>query len=53
MSLNAGHVCGEEVDAVAVQVASGAVVGLGGAWVGVTGEGLGVSVRYDRRRGCW
>ncbi len=39
----AGDVGGEEVDAVAVEVAAGAVVVLGCAGVGVAGENLGVS----------
>jgi hypothetical protein len=43
---DAGDVGGEEVDAVAVEVASGSVVVLGGAGVGVTGEDLGVPERY-------
>jgi hypothetical protein len=33
----------EEVDAMAVAVASGSVVVLGGSWVGVPGKDLGVS----------
>jgi hypothetical protein len=33
---------GEDVDAVSVEVAAGAVAVLGGAWVGVAGEDLGV-----------
>jgi len=41
--LHAGDVGGEEVDAVSVEVASGAVVVLGGLGVGVAGEDLGVS----------
>jgi hypothetical protein len=41
--LDAGDVGGEEVDAVSVEVASGAVVVLGGAGVGVPGEDLGVA----------
>ena len=40
---DAGDVGGEEVDAVAVEVAAGAVVVLGGAWVGVASEYLYVS----------
>jgi hypothetical protein len=40
---DAGDVCGQEVDAVSVEVASGAVVVLVGAGVGVTGEDLGVA----------
>lgn len=35
------------MDAVAVEVASGAVVVLGCAWVGVAGEDLGVAQRYS------
>jgi len=35
------------VDAVAVEVSSRAVVVLGGAWVGVAGEDLGVTKRYS------
>jgi hypothetical protein len=42
----AGDVGGEEVDAVAVEVAAGAVVVLGGPWVGVPGEDLCVAERY-------
>jgi len=34
----AGDVGGEEVDPVAVEVAAGAIVVLGGAWIGVSGE---------------
>jgi hypothetical protein len=41
--LNACDVDGEEVDAVAVEVAAGAVIVLGGAGVGVTSEDLGVA----------
>ena len=41
--LDAGDVGGEEVDAVAVEVAAGAVVVLGRAWVGVPGEDLRIS----------
>lgn len=41
--LDAGDVGSEEVDAVPVEVAAGAVVVLGGAWVGVPGQDLGVS----------
>ena len=37
------EVGGEEVDAVAVEVSTGAVTMLGGAWVGVSGEDLGVA----------
>ena len=40
---DAGDVGGEEVDAVAVEVAAGSVVVLGGAGVGVPGEDLRVS----------
>ena len=43
--LDAGDVGGEEVDAVAVDVASGAVVVLGGPRVSVPGEDLGVAER--------
>ncbi len=35
------------MDAVAVEVSSRAVVVLGGAWVGVAGEDLGVTKRYS------
>jgi hypothetical protein len=41
--LDAGDVGGEEVDSVAVEVAAGAVVVLGGSWVGVTREDLGIA----------
>ena len=44
---------GEEVDAVSVQVASGAVVVLGGAWIGVPGQDLCVSEWYAWRPGRW
>ena len=40
---DAGDVGGEEVDAVSVEVAAGAVVVLGGSRVGVSGEDLGVA----------
>src|SRR5665647_272399 len=40
---DAGDVCGQEVDAVSVEVAAGAVVVLGGSGVGVAGEDLGVA----------
>jgi hypothetical protein len=40
---HAGDVGGEELDAMAVQVASGSVVVLGGAGVGVPGQDLSVS----------
>jgi hypothetical protein len=40
---DASDVGGEEVDSVAVEVAAGAVVVLGGSWVGVTREDLGVA----------
>src|SRR4051794_28936451 len=42
-SSNTGDVGVEEVDAVAVEVAVGAVVVLGGAWAGVSGEDLTVA----------
>jgi len=42
---DAGDVGGEEVHAVAVEVAAGAVVPLGGAGVGVAGQDLGVAQR--------
>jgi len=48
---DAGDVCGEEMDAVSVEVATGAVVVLGGAWVGVAGEDLGVSQGDARVQG--
>ncbi len=47
---DAGDVGGEEVDAVPVGVAAGAVVVLGGARVGVAGKDLGVAKRDARRR---
>jgi hypothetical protein len=50
--LDAGDVRGEEMDAVTVQVASGAVVVLGGAGVGVSGEDLGVAGRHDASGRC-
>jgi hypothetical protein len=40
-SSHAGDVRGEKVHAVAVEVAAGAVVMLGGPWVGVPGQELG------------
>ena len=40
---HSGDVGGEEVDAVAVEVAAGAIVVLCGAWVGVSGEDLRVT----------
>src|SRR3954452_15023231 len=43
---HAGDVGGEEVDAVAVEVAAGAVVVFGGTRVGVPGEDLGVAKGY-------
>jgi hypothetical protein len=43
---DAGDVGGEEVGSVAVEVAAGAVVVLGGSRVGVTGEDLRVAQRY-------
>jgi hypothetical protein len=46
--LYAGDIGGEEVDAVAVEVAAGAVVVLRGAWVGVPGPAKGLP-----RRGRW
>ncbi len=45
IELRAGDVGGEEVDPLAVEVAAGAVVVLGGAWVGVSGEDLGIPER--------
>ena len=42
---DAGDVGGEELDAVSVEVAAGAVVVLGGSGVGVAGEDLGVAQR--------
>jgi len=39
----AGDVCRQKMDAVSVEVASGAVVVLGGSGVGVSGEDLGVA----------
>jgi len=42
-SSDAGNVGGEEVHAVSVEVASGSVVVLGRAGVGVAGEDLGVT----------
>ncbi len=41
--LDAGDVGGQEVDAVAVEVAPGSVVVLGGSRVGVTDQDLGVA----------
>ena len=41
--LHAGDVGSEEVDAVAVEVAAGPVVVLGGSWVGVPSEDLRVA----------
>jgi hypothetical protein len=38
---------------VAVEVAAGAVVVLGGPWVGVPGQDLGVSEGDAMRRGRW
>jgi hypothetical protein len=49
--LHASNVGGEEVDAVAVEVAPGAVVVLGGAWVGVAGEDLRVTKRDAGKAG--
>jgi len=46
--LHAGDVGGEEVDAVPVEVASGAVVVLGGSRVGMAGEDLDVAQRHTR-----
>src|SRR3954467_14933104 len=43
--LDAGDVGGEEVDAVAVQVATGAVVVLGSPGVGMAGQDLNVAKR--------
>lgn len=40
---DAGDVGGEEVHAVAVEVAAGAVVVLGGSGVGMPGEDLGIA----------
>lgn len=42
-SSDSGDVCGEEVDAVSVEVAAGSVVMLGGPRVGVPGEDLGIA----------
>lgn len=42
-ALGAGHVGGEEVDAVAVEVLAGSVVVLGGSRVGVAGQELRVT----------
>jgi hypothetical protein len=47
---DAGDVGGEEVHAVAVEVAAGAVVVLGGAGVGVAGQDLGVAKRHAASR---
>jgi hypothetical protein len=41
VALNPGDVGGEEVDAVAVEVAAGTVVVLGSAGIGVPGQDLG------------
>ena len=49
--LDAGDVCGEEVDAVSVEVPSGAVVVPGGAGVRVAGEDPGVTQRDARVQG--
>ena len=43
--LDTSDVGGEEVNAVPVEVAAGAIVVLGGAEVGVSGEDLGVAER--------
>ena len=40
---DSGDVGGEEVDAVSVEVAAGAVVVLGSAWVCMAGEDLGIT----------
>jgi len=48
---DAGDVGGQEVDAVAVEVAACAVVVLGGRRVGVPGEDLGVAQRNARIEG--
>jgi hypothetical protein len=40
---DAGDICGEEVDAVSVEVAASVIVVLGGSGVGVAGEDLGVA----------
>jgi hypothetical protein len=40
---DAGDLCGQELDAVSVEVAAGAGVVLGGSGVGVAGEDLGVA----------
>jgi hypothetical protein len=47
--LDAGHVCGEEVNPVAVEVSACSVAVLGGAWVGMTGEELRATSRQPRR----
>lgn len=46
-SSHAGDVRGEEVDAVAVEVASGSVVVLGGPWAGVASQDLGIAQRHS------
>jgi hypothetical protein len=48
--LDPGDVGCEEVDAVAVEVAAGAVAVLGGAWVGISGEDLSVAQRISPSR---
>jgi len=48
---DAGDLCGQEVDAVSVEVATGAVVVLGGAGVRVAGEDLGVTQGDTRVQG--
>ena len=45
ISLDPGDVGCEEVNAVPIEVASGAVVVLGGAWVRMAGQDLGVAQR--------
>jgi hypothetical protein len=47
---DAGDVCGQEVGAVPVEVAAGAVVVLGGSGAGVAGEDLGVAQGVDAEK---
>jgi hypothetical protein len=44
--LYVGEVGGEELEAMVVEVPAGAVFVLGGAWVGVAGDDLGIVQRY-------
>ena len=49
-SSHARDVGGEELNAVAVEVAAGAVVVLGGAGVGMPGQDLGIAQRHAASR---